>query len=246
MRDVTAVPAEGPELRTTGWPGRTVLGRLPANSLAALLAAGTLRQYPAGSALLMEGDSSTGVFLLIDGWVKVTGTTEEGGLALLALRSRGDLVGEQAALDNKPRSATVTSAGVTVAREIHQSEFLRLLAEYSDVSMAVTHALSAKLRWATRRRIDFSGLSANVRLARVLSELAQLDSRQTTQGLELGYELTQPELAAMVGASEPSVHRALRQLRAAGAVETGYRRIIIRDLPMLDEIAGLVRGDGSG
>ena len=237
MTDVT-VPSGGAGLRRMSWPGRTVLGRVTDSSRAALLATGTLRQYPAGSTLIMEGDSSTHVFLLIDGWLKVTGTTEDGGRALLALRSSGDIVGEQAALENQPRAATLTSAGVTVAREIHQSEFLRLLAERPDVSMAVTHALSAKLRWATRRRIDFSGLPTNVRLARVLSDLAQLDGRQTSQGTELGYELTQPELAAMVGASEPSVHRALRQLRADGVVGTGYRRVIIRDLPTLHEIAG--------
>ena len=221
------------------WPGRTVLGRVTDSSREALLATGTLRQYPAGSTLIMEGDSSTHVFLLIDGWVKVTGTTEDGGRALLALRSSGDIVGEQAALENQPRAATLTSAGVTVAREIHQNEFLRLLAERPDVSMAVTHALSAKLRWATRRRIDFSGLPTNVRLARVLSDLAALDGRQTSQGTELGYELTQPELAAMVGASEPSVHRALRQFRADGVVGTGYRRVIIRDMRTLHEIAGV-------
>ena len=48
------------------------------------------------------------------------------------------------------------------------------------------------------------------------------------------------------GASEPSVHRALRQLRADGVVGTGYRRVIIRDLRTLHEIAGAAwTGTGS-
>jgi CRP/FNR family transcriptional regulator, cyclic AMP receptor protein len=147
-------------------------------------------------------------------------------------------VGEQAALDDQPRSASVISAGATVGREVRQSELLRLLAEHPDLSMAITRALSAKLRWATRRRIEFSGLPVPVRLARVLSELARLDSKPTVDGIELGYGLTQPEFAAMVGGSEPSVHRALRQLRDEGIVETGYRRVIIRDQRALDAIAG--------
>jgi CRP/FNR family transcriptional regulator, cyclic AMP receptor protein len=190
-----------------------------------------------GSTLIMEGDTSTHVIALIDGWVKVVGATEEGGQALLALRSSGDLVGEQAALEDQPRSASVISSGVTVARVIRQREFLRLLADHPDVGMAVSRALSAKLRWATRRRIDFSGLAVPVRLARVLTELARLDSRRTRDGIELGYGLTQPELAAMVGASEPSVHRALRQLRDRGIVATGYRRTVILDPLRLDAIA---------
>lgn len=68
-----------------------------------------------------------------------------------------------------------------------------------------------------------------VRLARVLSELATLDGRQTTWVIEFGFILTQPELAAMVGASEPSLHKALRQLRDDHLVTTGHRWIVIHD-----------------
>jgi CRP-like cAMP-binding protein len=78
----------------------------------------------------------------------------------------------------------------------------------------------------------------HVRLARVLSELARKNSRSTSAGIELGYALTQSELAAMVGVSEPSVQRALRILRDSGVLTTGYRRIIIRDMSALKRIAG--------
>src|SRR6516225_2713495 len=109
MNDVTRAPSRRPG----PWPEGTVLGALTDSSREALLSIGTLRRYPAGSTLIMEGDPSTYVVVLIDGWVKVTATTEDGGQALLALRSGGDLVGEQAALDGQPRSASVISAGVT-------------------------------------------------------------------------------------------------------------------------------------
>ena len=224
--------------RLASWPKRTILGELTESSREALLSAGTLCQYSLGSTLIMEGDYSTYVIILIDGWAKVTGATEDGGQALLALRSSGDLVGEQAALENQPRSASVISAGASLGRRVGQGDFLRLLAAYPDIGIAVTRALSAKLRWATRRRIDFSGLAVPIRLARVLCELARLDSKRTAAGIVIGYSLTQPELAAMVGASEPSVHRTLRQLRADGVVDTGYRRITIRDPAALDVIAG--------
>jgi CRP/FNR family transcriptional regulator, cyclic AMP receptor protein len=193
-----------------------------------------------GSALIREGDPSTYVVVLIDGWAKVIGATEEGGQALLALRSSGDLVGEQAALEDEPRSASVISAGASVGREIRQAEFLRLINERPDMAMAVSRALSAKLRWSTRRRIEYGGLPVPVRLARVLSELARLEGRRTPDGTEIGFSLTQPEFAAMVGASEPSVHRVLRQFRDTGVIKTGYRRIVIRDPLALDAIAGSV------
>ena len=186
----------------------------------------------------MEGDTSKHVIALRAGWVKVVAETEEGGQALLALCSRGDLVGEQAALENEPRSASVISASPVLAYAIQQGTFLRYLADHPDAHLAVTRALSTKLRWATRRRVDFSGPPVHVRLARVLSELVHKNSRPASAGIELGYALTQPELAAMVGVSEPSVQRALRKLRDSGVLDTGYRRIIIRDTSALERIAG--------
>ncbi len=219
------------------WPPRTLLGMLDDAARADLLSLGTAREYPPDSVLILEGDRSTDVMALIDGWAKVVGSTEEGGQALLSLRIGGDLVGEQAALDGLPRSATVISAGVTVTRVISQRDFLAFLDRAPDVALAVSRALSGKLRWATRRRIDLSGLPVATRLARVLSELGRLYGRQSAAGLELIYTLTQPELAAMVAASEPSVHKALRQLRTDGIVMTGYRQVVITDLAALDAIA---------
>jgi CRP/FNR family transcriptional regulator, cyclic AMP receptor protein len=238
MNHVTHAASARPGPRLVSWPKRTILGELTESSREALLSTGTPCQYSSGTTLIMEGDYSTYVVVLIDGWAKVTAATEDGGLALLALRSSGDLVGEQAALENQPRSASVISAGASLGRKIRQGDFLHLLATHPDIAIAVTRALSAKLRWATRRRIDFSGLAVPVRLARVLCELARLESKESAGGIELGYSLTQPELAAMVGASEPSVQRALRQLRADGVVDTGYRRITIRDPAALDALAG--------
>jgi CRP-like cAMP-binding protein len=205
---------------------------------AELLTLGTVKEYLPDSSLMLEGDKTTDVVALIDGWVKIIGSTQEGGQALLSLRVGGDLVGEQSALDDVPRSTAVISAGITVARVISQQEFLRFLQARPDAAIAVGRALSSELRWATRRRIDFSGLSVVVRLARMLLELARLYGKRTAGGgIELRYTLTQPEFAAMVGASEPAIHKSLRQLRDSGIVETGYRRVTITDLAALETIA---------
>jgi len=220
---------------------------LPEKTREALLTLGIPREFAVGSTLIMEGDTATDVMVLIDGWVKVVGVTDEGGLALLAFRTGGDIVGEQSALEGQPRSASVISAGVTLVHVIGQREFLKFLAGSPETSLAVSRALSAKLRWATRRRIDFSGLPVRVRVARVLSELARLDGKVVSNGIEFGYTLTQPELAAMVGASEPSVHKTLRQLRSDGVITTGYRRLVIRHLAALNAIAepgGLAASSG--
>jgi hypothetical protein len=102
-----------------------------------------------------------------------------------------------------------------------------------DFALALCRAISEKLTWSTRRLIDFGGLPVRLRVARVLGELALLYGRPTGDQIVFDYALTQMELAAMVGASEAGVFRALRELRAAGIIGTGYRRVMIIDLPAL-------------
>jgi len=51
------------------------------------------------------------------------------------------------------------------------------------------------------------------------------------------WPITQPELATLCGAAEPSVHKALRRLREQGAVSTGYRSIRVENLGQLHRVA---------
>jgi CRP/FNR family transcriptional regulator, cyclic AMP receptor protein len=222
----------------TRFPLGTLLAGLSPKTVSALLALGTAREFGPETVLLREGETSTHVLLLIEGCVKVTGTTPEGRLALLAVRVGGDLVGELAALDGRPRIATVTTAGRVRARITGQAEFQRCLATTPDVALAVSGSVGAKLRWATRRRIDFGSREVKIRLARVLVELAASYGIPAGPNVELGVSLTQPELAALVGAAEPTVHRALAFLRRENIVETGYRRLCVLDQARLAAVAG--------
>ncbi|WP_143263109.1 helix-turn-helix domain-containing protein, partial [Amycolatopsis pretoriensis] len=61
----------------------------------------------------------------------------------------------------------------------------------------------------------------------------------TSRGWEIGFPITQPELAALIGAAEPTVHKSLTELRHRKVLDTGYRRMTILDLPALRLAAGL-------
>lgn len=99
------------------------------------------------------------------------------------------------------------------------------------------------MRWANRRRLDFRGYPAKVRLARLLVELAVSYGTAGTGGVVIGCRLTQPELATLIGAAETTVHKVLRELRDEDLLVTGYRSTAIRDLPRLRKLADLA-GEG--
>jgi len=73
----------------------------------------------------------------------------------------------------------------------------------------------------------------------VLVDLAGSYGRRVATGIEIGISLTQPELAGLIGAGEPTVHKALADLRRSGVMDTGYRKMVIRDLRTLEKISGL-------
>ncbi|MFE9608037.1 Crp/Fnr family transcriptional regulator [Streptomyces sp. NPDC006012] len=221
------------------WPARSLLGRLTAPARRDLLGLGTEVRFDAGDVLLREGMDDRHVLLLLSGFVKVTATVENGETSLLAVRAGGDTVGEMAAMDGAARSATVTACSPVTARSVRDGALRELMARRSEVSVALTALVADRLRWANRRRLDFRGYPAKVRLARVLVELAESYGVPRAGKVVIGSRLTQPELATLVGAAETTVHKVLRELREEGLLETGYRATTIRDLRELQRLADL-------
>ncbi|MEU8268856.1 Crp/Fnr family transcriptional regulator [Sphaerisporangium sp. NPDC049002] len=221
------------------WPRGSLLGGLGDAARDELLGLGRPRQFTAGETMILEGDRATDVFLLVDACVKITANTESGKVALLGVRVGGDLVGEFAALDGRPRAATVTAAGPCLVRLISQEAFVTFLGRCPEASLAVNRAVVTKVRWTTRRRVEYGTFSTLTRLARILVELACSYGEPVNEGIMIGVSFTQPELAALVGAADPTVHKALTVLRRAGVVGTGYRRIVVHDIRRLQTFAGL-------
>ncbi|MFD7608620.1 Crp/Fnr family transcriptional regulator [Streptomyces mirabilis] len=221
------------------WPSRSLLGTLTPPARQELLGLGTQVRFDADDVLLMEGVRDRHVLLLLSGFAKVTARVENGESSLLAITAAGDTVGEMAALDEAPRSATVTACGPLTARVVRQSELQGLLMRRPEVATALTGMVSKRLRWANQQRLDFRSYPVSVRLARLLVDLAASYGSSMSSGVVIPLRLSQSELATMVGAAETTVHKALRQLRNERLLETSYRSTVLPDLDRLREHAEL-------
>jgi CRP/FNR family cyclic AMP-dependent transcriptional regulator len=223
------------------WPRASLLARLPTRIRAALLEVGAQRRFRAGHVLMREGEHTTHVVLIRSGYVKITATTEDGDSALLAVRPPGDIIGELAALHGTARSATVTAPVEVTANQISRAEFLEFLRRHPETTLAITGMIGDRLRMANRRRLDIYASPTVVRVARILAELCEYLGKDSAEEHVVG--LTQHELAELAGVADATVQRALRKLREAGLVSTGYRRVIVHDLAALQRLArGHLRG----
>lgn len=215
--------------RSPGWSHGSFLTELSSACLSELISAARIVTFMLDDVLIEEGTADDGVFLLLSSYVKVTARVDRGAEALLAVRSAGDVVGELAALDRRPRSATVRACGKqsVVAARLPGETFWNLVCENKKAARLLTSIVSSKLRTATRRRVDYAGASPRVRVARAIHELLLLHGRPVGSGIVIGLDLTQVELGSLVGVTRPTAERALRELRVAGLVDTGGRRLIV-------------------
>lgn len=218
---------------------------LTAPEYESVMALGHRKEYAADTSLLTEGDRTGHVVIVLRGWVTVSQVTDRGTTRLiLGLRGPGELLGEMAALDQHPRSATVRALGTVEATVIGGDAFRRFLATHPRVSGLVIRQLTFRLRSADQERSALASLTVLQRLASRLTELSRTaptgpyaPSAPGPGATGAVVHLAQDELAATVGATREAVAKALRLLRTQKIVRTGTRMVEILDPALLALLA---------
>lgn len=207
--------------------------RLTEAEAAELRRHGSIRRWQRGEVLFGEGEHSEWVVFLFTGRVKVSTYASDGTTVVLAIRDRGSLLGELSAIDQEPRSATVTALDDVSGLVVPIAAFQRFLGEHGRVAVLITRLVVARLRDADRKRIEYGAFDTTGRVAARLLELAERFGEQGAEGTTITMPLSQEELAGWTGASREAVTKALGALRSAGLIETGRLKVVIRDLPAL-------------
>jgi CRP/FNR family transcriptional regulator, cyclic AMP receptor protein len=217
------------------WPEGSFVADLPDAERAALLAAGDLQRFEDEQILLAQGDPGDFVYVLTSALVKAVVAAESGARTTLTILSRGDLVGEFALIDNKPRTATAYAIGPVAALKVRGSAFLQIIGQSLVVQATVTRYVVAKMRDSTEQRAADRVWDAKERVAQVLYELGEKHAEPGPDGT-LRLPITQGELGDLAGVAVSTAERVLKDLRKQGAVATRYREITIKNMPYLGSI----------
>jgi CRP/FNR family transcriptional regulator, cyclic AMP receptor protein len=223
--------------RPAAWPADDpaigFLGVLDGVQAAALRERAITRRFRKGHALFHQGAASDAVIVLVRGRVKVSTIAGDGKEIVLAFRGPGDLLGELAAIDGEPRSATVEAIEPVEALAIAAADFRSFLLAHPEVALLLLQMLSRRLRDADRKRVEYGAYDTVGRVSARLVELAERYGEPVAKGLRIGLPLSQEELAGWTGASREAVSKALQTLRKVGWVVTERRRITVLDLDAL-------------
>lgn len=221
----------------SGWQG--YLGMLEPDDRAELLGLGRPVRYRRGAWIIIQGDHSEDVSLVMEGRVKVTLDTARGHEVVLAVDGRGDLVGAFEAIDPRMRTRAASAVALepVACRVLTGEQFRSYLAARPAAALVLVAWVVRKLQTADRRRIDGTTLDTPHRLAQFLLDLVEPDGGGDQRGADIDIPLPQHELASLIGVSRNSVVRALAALRSRGLVTTGRHTITIADLAALRRYA---------
>lgn len=211
--------------------------------------AGHQRVYrPGRESLCFEGDGSSHAVVILDGWAKVTSPSDSGREVMLAVRGPGDIVGEVAAMFDRPRSATILPLVQVKGLSIPAVRFKALLNQHPRIWWPLTATVVDRMGEIGNRLRVHAGADGTCRLAHLLVHLAEVSLRYADAGpggrVPILPPLSQADLGSWVDASRETAARGFGELRERGLVETAYKRVTVLDLPGLRQFA-LGCADGS-
>lgn len=183
--------------------------------------------------VLMEGEVSTGLFVVEQGWLKSVKTSAEGREQVIRVVGPGEVFNAIGVLTRETNPGTVMALEPATVWILPRQDLLRLLQEDSTLAWTIIRALADRIQALMKQVEDLSLHNVEARLARFLIENAEEGNLKRRQ-----WE-TQSELAARLGTVPDVLNRALRRLTDVGLIRVNRRQILILDRDGLVEAARL-------
>lgn len=186
-----------------------------------------------GETLFREGERGDRLYVITSGKIKLGHTALDGRENLLAVLGPGELIGELSLFDPGPRTATATGVSDAELKELPHAQLVAHLAAHPAVAMPLLGALAQRLRRTNEALADLVFSDVPGRVAKALLDLSQRFGQEIDDGVRVAHELTQEELAQLVGASRETVNKALADFTARHWIRREGRAIILLDIARL-------------
>ena len=186
-----------------------------------------------GDILFHEGDPGDRLFVIGEGKVKLGRTSPDGRENLLAILGPGAMFGELSLFDPGPRTATATAVAETQVVAFSSDQLREYLQTRPSASVTLLAALARRLRRTNENLADLVFTDVPGRVAKALLDLAHRFGRPVDEGVMVSHDLTQEELAQLVGASRETVNKALADFATRGWLRLEARAVLLQDVERL-------------
>ena len=188
-----------------------------------------------GSILFKEGDDGEHLYVIVDGKLKLGTSSGDGRENLLSILGPGEMFGELSLFDPGPRTSTATAVTDAKLLSLSHEKVIPWLKQNPEVSLQLLTRLSQRLRRTNEAVGDLVFSDVPGRVAKALIDLGDRFGKTTPEGLLVNHDLTQEELAQLVGASRETVNKALADFAGRGWLKLDGRSVLITDVDRLSK-----------
>ncbi len=197
--------------------------------------AGDLRPcaFKKGETIFRQGDTDSSLYLIFKGQVRIFRLSPSGAETSINLLAAGGIIGEFAAIDGRPRSATAVALKPCVLLRMTGERLLWHMQALPALALGIARLLVDKLRWTSEYAEAIARYDAAGRLLHILLEYNAQFGQEIEKGkryqLDLG--LNQSDLASLVGARREWVNRILGSWHERRLIQYDRGLLTILDLP---------------
>lgn len=205
-----------------------------ARSLRQSMVAGHLKK---GHVLFQEGQPGDSLYLVVSGKIKLSHSSGDGRESVLMVLGPGDMFGELSLFDPGPRTSTAIAVTDSEVLGLAHADLVPWLQSQPVVAQSLLQALAHRLRRTSEAMSDLVFADVPGRVAKALIELGEKFGTPSDSGLYVHHDLTQEELAQLVGASRETVNKALADFASRGWIRLETRSVELLDLERLTKRA---------
>jgi CRP/FNR family transcriptional regulator len=210
---------------------------LDPDAAAALQTAARRRRFRRGDTIFSEGDAGDALYVVIDGKIKIFRTASDGRENMLAVLGPGEMVGELSLFDPGPRTATVAAITDCTLASLAHDALRPWISGRPELCEQLLRALAQRLRRTNDVMADLVFSDVPGRVAKALLDLADRFGAPDSEGIRVTHDLTQEELAQLVGASRETVNKALSEFASRGWLRLEGRTVVLIERDRLEHRA---------
>jgi CRP/FNR family cyclic AMP-dependent transcriptional regulator len=186
-----------------------------------------------GERLFSEGNAGDKLYIILTGKIKLTKAAPDGRENLLSVHGPGEMFGELSLFDPIPRTSSATAVTDARLAGLAHDALRTWLSSRPEVAMHMLQALAQRLRRINDVKADLVFTDVPGRVAKALLDLAERFGVPTPEGIQVNHDLTQEELAQLVGASRETVNKALADFTARGWIQLAAKSVLVTDADRL-------------
>ena len=190
-------------------------------------------RYPRGTTIFDEGEPGDRLYIITSGKIKLARHAPDGRENLLTVMGPSDMFGELSIFDPGPRTSSAVCVTEVQAATMNSELLKKWVDDHPEIAQQLLRVLARRLRRTNANLADLIFTDVPGRVAKTLLQLANRFGVQEGSALRVNHDLTQEEIAQLVGASRETVNKSLAEFVSRGWIRLEGRAVTLLDVDRL-------------